>query len=64
MKQVNIKSVLAVSIILAISGCASNTKSNILTPTAITASSHDGNGPDRLFDQDITTRWSANGTGE
>ncbi len=35
------------SIILAISGCASNTKSNILTPTVITASSHDGNGPDQ-----------------
>jgi hypothetical protein len=33
----------------------------ILVPVAIESSEHDGNGPDRLFDNDIKTRWSANG---
>lgn len=32
-------------------------------PVSVTASDHDGNGPDRLLDHDIKTRWSANGDG-
>ncbi len=35
----------------------------ILTPQSISSSEHDGNGPDRLFDNDLKTRWSANGDG-
>ena len=34
-----------------------------LTPVAVTSSEHDGNGPDRLIDGDIKTRWSASGDG-
>ncbi|MBD1574880.1 alginate lyase [Vibrio sp. S11_S32] len=40
------------------------TGESVLTPVAVSASSHDGNGPDRLIDNDIKTRWSANGDGE
>ncbi|MDB1124002.1 polysaccharide lyase family 7 protein [Vibrio algarum] len=39
-------------------------RKEILVPVKITSSSHDGNTPDRLFDNDIKTRWSANGLGE
>ncbi len=39
-------------------------RADIITPVAITASGHDGNGPDRLFDQDTSTRWSVNGEGQ
>ncbi|MGL6260830.1 polysaccharide lyase family 7 protein [Vibrio sp. WXL103] len=75
MKQTILKSLLASSVALAV-GCASTSEPTmdfpnnketgeaLLTPVAITASSHDGNGPDRLFDQDLTTRWSAAGDGE
>ncbi|WP_394242162.1 polysaccharide lyase family 7 protein [Vibrio astriarenae] len=75
MKQTILKTLLASSVALAV-GCASTeaptadfphnkeTGEAPLTPVAITASSHDGNGPDRLFDQDLTTRWSAAGDGE
>ncbi|CAM4146259.1 polysaccharide lyase family 7 protein [Vibrio neonatus] len=74
MKHIYLKSLLATSVLLAV-GCTStpsapkfdNNKETgvaLLTPVAITASSHDGNGPDRLFDQDLTTRWSSAGDGE
>ncbi|MCF7352566.1 polysaccharide lyase family 7 protein [Vibrio sp. CK2-1] len=79
MKHIFLKSLLASSVVLAM-GCSSNgadaqkaaemaakqegPRVAVLTPTAIDASSHDGNGPDRMFDQDLTTRWSANGDGE
>lgn len=76
MKHIYLKSVLTTSILLAV-GCASTsdqaadpfpnnkeTGLEILTPTAITASSHDGNVPARLFDGDLMTRWAANGDGE
>ncbi len=39
-------------------------REDILVPVEITSSSHDGNGPDRLFDNDLNTRWSSNGVGE
>ncbi|ORT51127.1 hypothetical protein ST37_07155 [Vibrio sp. qd031] len=35
----------------------------ILVPVAVESSEHDGNGPDRLIDNDVKTRWSANGDG-
>ncbi|CAM3142095.1 polysaccharide lyase family 7 protein [Vibrio rarus] len=72
MKHIYLKSLLATSVLVAV-GCASTapqfpnnkeTGAALLTPVAITASSHDGNGPDRLFDQDLTTRWSSAGDGE
>ncbi|PMH45337.1 alginate lyase [Vibrio sp. 10N.286.49.B3] len=73
MKKTFLKTLLASSVVVAV-GCAStsapefpNNKETgvaILTPVALTASSHDGNGPDRLFDQDLTTRWSSAGEGE
>ncbi|HHF3163509.1 polysaccharide lyase family 7 protein [Vibrio alginolyticus] len=75
MKHIFFKSLLASSILLAV-GCNSTatmvdpfpnnqeTGADILTPVTITASSHDGNVPEQLFDQDIMTRWSANGDGE
>ncbi|MEE1673984.1 polysaccharide lyase family 7 protein [Agarivorans aestuarii] len=77
MKHIYLKSLLATSVFLAV-GCTSTSGSDsvekftnnketgeaLLTPVAVTASSHDGNGPDRLIDQDITTRWSAAGDGE
>ncbi|CAH0528894.1 polysaccharide lyase family 7 protein [Vibrio hippocampi] len=73
MKHKYLKSVIASSVLLAV-GCASTTESQfsnnketgepILVPVAITASTHDGNGPERLFDQDLSTRWSASGSGE
>ena len=34
-----------------------------LTPVAVTASANDGNGPDRLIDGKLKTRWSASGDG-
>ncbi|WP_104024607.1 polysaccharide lyase family 7 protein [Vibrio hyugaensis] len=39
-------------------------REDILVPVDITSSSHDGNGHDRLFDNDTSTRWAANGLGE
>ncbi|GAM77997.1 alginate lyase precursor [Vibrio ishigakensis] len=73
MKHIFLKSLIASSVLLAV-GCTSTpvhqfdnnkeTGEPILTPVALTASSHDGNGPDRLFDQDLTTRWSSAGDGE
>ncbi|WP_275724467.1 polysaccharide lyase family 7 protein [Vibrio furnissii] len=75
MKHIYLKSLLASSILLAV-GCNSTatakaefpnnqeTGVDILTPVAITASSHDGNVPENLLDQDMMTRWAANGDGE
>lgn len=66
MKFKYLKSVLTSSILLALS-CSANAATDneaILKPVEITASSHDGNGPERVFDQDINTRWSANGDGQ
>ncbi|USD68154.1 polysaccharide lyase family 7 protein [Vibrio sp. SCSIO 43136] len=76
MKKIYIKSLLASSVLLAV-GCNSTpgpeaqtfannkeTGAPISTPVEITASSHDGNSADRLFDGDIMTRWSSNGAGE
>lgn len=75
MKKTLRNSLLASSVLVAF-GCASTSEPTdkfpnnketgepILTPVALTASSHDGNGPDRLFDQDLTTRWSSAGDGE
>lgn len=37
---------------------------NAATPVNITASSHDGNVPANTVDNDLSTRWSANGNGE
>ncbi|WP_413284036.1 polysaccharide lyase family 7 protein [Vibrio sp. MA40-2] len=39
-------------------------REEILVPVNIASSSHDGNGPERLFDHNIKTRWSANGLNE
>ncbi|WP_252016171.1 polysaccharide lyase family 7 protein [Vibrio sp. SCSIO 43140] len=39
-------------------------RADILKPVLIEATSHDGNGPERMFDNDLKTRWSANGAGE
>lgn len=36
-------------------------REDLLVPVDIVASTHDGNAPERLFDNDIKTRWSANG---
>jgi hypothetical protein len=33
----------------------------LLMPTSVDSSTHDGNGPDRLIDGDLKTRWSASG---
>ncbi|OEF29172.1 polysaccharide lyase family 7 protein [Vibrio rumoiensis] len=76
MKHIYLKTLLASSIILA-AGCSSNGSDTnnlsnqlgadaepVLTPVAVEASGHDGNGPDRLFDNDIKTRWSASGDGQ
>ena len=75
MKQITLKTLLASSILLAV-GCASTSTTTadfpnnketgeaLLTPVSVAASSHDGNGPDRLIDQDLTTRWSSAGDGE
>jgi len=41
--------------------CAQEVKP--LMPVAVTSSEHDGNGPERLIDGDIKTRWSASGDG-
>ncbi|MCV2402449.1 polysaccharide lyase family 7 protein [Marinomonas sp. C2222] len=40
-----------------------NPRDVVSVPVSVTASDHDGNGPDRLVDLDIKTRWSANGEG-
>ncbi|QFT09884.1 polysaccharide lyase family 7 protein [Vibrio sp. THAF190c] len=76
MKSIYLKSLLASSIVLAV-GCASTsapvveqfpnnkeTGEPLLTPVAVTASSHDGNTPSQLIDGNIMTRWAANGNGE
>ncbi|GAB3485466.1 polysaccharide lyase family 7 protein [Marinomonas epiphytica] len=44
-------------------GCASVSVAPPTKPNNVVASDHDGNGPERLFDNDIKTRWSANGDG-
>jgi hypothetical protein len=38
--------------------------SDKLTVVAVSASSHDGNGPENTLDGDLNTRWSARGVGE
>lgn len=63
MKNIFLKSLLASSIVLTY-GCSSLWDQPTPDPISITASSHDGNVPTRLFDQDLSTRWSANGDGE
>lgn len=35
-----------------------------LVPQSVYATSHDGNVPDNVLDNDLSTRWSANGNGE
>jgi len=59
-----LSSVLTVSVLaaLGVSGTAS-ASSVPEKPVLITASADDGNGPDRLIDGDIKTRWSASGEG-
>lgn len=64
MKNIKVKSLLASSVLLALCSAGVQAAEPILTPVEITASSHDGNVPRLLFDQDITSRWSANGVGE
>ncbi len=68
-----IKSSLATVIAVSLlgTGCASSSGStneestvdvnNTYSPIAVETSGHDGNGPERLFDLDLTTRWSVNG---
>lgn len=46
---------------LALSVCATSTFA--VSPVSVTASDHDGNGPERMLDGDLKTRWSANGDG-
>ncbi len=61
------KNLIAASILFALTGCAANDDGRTIVtpgPVKVTASSHDGNGPDRLIDKNLTTRWSANGQGE
>jgi len=75
MKNKKLSLFLTTSVAIALSGCATTDDAPAgpinpagteayLVPAAITASSHDGNGPDRLIDGDIKTRWSASGPGE
>ncbi len=70
MKNIKMKSALSLAVAFALFsvGCSSmeesQQRSEILTPVAIEASGHDGNGPERLFDQDVKTRWSVNGVNE
>ncbi|CAM2891636.1 polysaccharide lyase family 7 protein [Vibrio diazotrophicus] len=70
MKNIKRKSALSLAITFALfsAGCSSTAenqkRSEILTPVAIEASGHDGNGPERMTDQNIKTRWSVNGLGE
>lgn len=75
MKHGNLGLLLSASAVaVALAGCAStkgpagpineNGTEPYLVPEKITASSNDGNGPERLIDGDIGTRWSASGPGE
>lgn len=67
MKQKYLKSLIASSVLLALSSVgtmATAATQDILTPVKVTASGHDGNGPNLMFDKDLTTRWSVNGDGE
>ena len=72
MKHGKLSLFLSTSIAVALSGCATTTDEptgpiNLagtqaaLTVVATESSVHDGNGPDRLIDGDISTRWSASG---
>lgn len=54
------KGLLCACLTVLTTGCASL---SIPPPASVTASDHDGNGPDRVIDGDIKTRWSANGDG-
>lgn len=66
MKHKTLKSLLATSIMVALSGAAYADSMEIKTPApkSVTASAHDGNTPERTIDGDTTTRWSANGKGQ
>ncbi|TEW55312.1 hypothetical protein E2R68_06040 [Psychromonas sp. RZ22] len=74
MKHGKLSLFLTSSIAVALAGCVTtsgptgpiNEKGSepYLVPVKVVASSNDGNGPDRLIDGDIQTRWSANGPGE
>jgi hypothetical protein len=57
-----LSSVLAASVLAALGGCGS-APSVPEKPVSVKASSDDGNGPDRLIDGDLKTRWSASGDG-
>ncbi len=69
------KHLLATSIVIALAGCSNANISQqpvitdkggsepILVPVNVESSPHDGNGPERLFDNDLTTRWAASGKG-
>jgi len=71
MKTGKLNLILSASIALALTGCATTDEPagpiNLagtqapLTVVATEASAHDGNGPERLVDGDLTTRWSASG---
>jgi len=73
MKNLKLNLFLSTSIAVALSGCATSsddataTLINLagteapLTVVSTDSSTHDGNGPERLVDGDITTRWSASG---
>ncbi|MDA7746317.1 polysaccharide lyase family 7 protein [Psychromonas sp.] len=74
MKHGKLSLLLSTSVAVALAGCASssapkgpineNGSAPYLVPVKVEASSHDGNGPERLIDGDIETRWSASGAGE
>jgi len=69
MKKINL--LLSASIAVALTGCASTSEPagpiNLagtqapLQVVSTDSSTHDGNGPERLVDGDLSTRWSANG---
>lgn len=76
MKPTKLKLFLASSVVATLAGCATTEPPQPTTafptadavgavaplvPVATQSSTHDGNGPDRLIDGDITTRWSASG---
>lgn len=74
MKNGKLSLFLTTSVALALTGCATTDEpaglineagtEAYLIPVKVDASSHDGNGPGRLIDGDIKTRWSASGPGE
>ncbi len=62
MKNGNLSLLLSASIAVALSACTEPASAEVaLIPVAATSSPHDGNGPDRLIDGDLKSRWSASG---